>query len=106
MIDLASLTAQALSVARQGLLDYLRDVRIHEADWQSEMGITTWEDALSQGVMVGIDGFGDVTYDPSSTTKRNADNYVFYGSGPFMLYTEVHVSKATGEADLFYIEID
>jgi hypothetical protein len=99
-------TAQALDVAREGLVAYVRDVRMYESDWQSTMEIATWAEAISLGVMDGIDGFGDLTYDPYSETNRNADNYVFYGSGPFMLYTEVHVSKATGEADLFYVEID
>jgi hypothetical protein len=99
-------TTEALVVARQGLTAYVRDVRSQQPDWVIDLGIPSWEDAIALGVMDGIQGFGDPTYDSSTQTLRNANDYLFAGAGPFMLYTEVVVSKSTGEPIDFYVEID
>jgi hypothetical protein len=98
-------SAEALQVARDGLLTFMRDDRIHRADWQGENPMT-WQEALDAGIMDGIDGFGDPSFDSAASLRRNTEEYLFIGSGPFNLYTEVRVNKSTGEASAFYVEID
>lgn len=93
-------SGQALANARSQMVAYLRDVRIHEPDWQDVMP-ATWQDAVNDGILDDIARFGD-----DGQIARRPDHYVFAGTGPLGLYTEAHVSKSTGAATHFYVEID
>ncbi len=101
-------SAQALSIARQALLTYVRDVRRHEPDWTGNLALPTdWEGLVAAGILDGINRFPEGTSPRGDTpVYREQDHYVFVGSGPFNLYTEVAVRKSDGKVLKTFVEID
>ncbi len=98
---------EALEIARDGLITFIKEVRMHKKDWKSQLeNIKTWKDAVAAGIMEGIDGFGTDAYDSDSSIRREVEEYSFTGRGPLGLYTTVRVSKASGKCTYFYVEID
>jgi hypothetical protein len=98
-------TTQALARIREQLVVFLREDRIHRPDWQAESP-PTWEACLAEGIMEGINGFGDPEWDESARVSRGTHEYNFSGRGPLWLGTRARISKATGEVTWLYVEID
>ncbi len=92
----------ALAVARTALLDHVQNQRVHDADWQSSLGLS-WSQAVAAGVMQDIAAFGS---SPTAEAMRLPDRYVFVDRGPLDLYTEVSVRKHDGKVLNVYVEID
>ncbi|MBW2457802.1 MAG: hypothetical protein JRI68_25075 [Deltaproteobacteria bacterium] len=102
-------TAQALDAAREGLVTYMRDVRIHEEDWAEACpSFTTWEAAVGEGMLDHINAFGDPgsPYFSSFSDGRTMTEYEFTGRGPFLLDTRINISKATGEVTYVRVILD
>ncbi len=96
---------QALAKARDGLIAYTRDHRVHDGDWKDMIG-DTWEEAVAHGVLDNIANFATPNEDGDSGVNRQLDNYLFVGRGPMDLYTEVTVRKRDGKLLNAYVEID
>ncbi|MBN2358387.1 MAG: hypothetical protein JXR83_02980 [Deltaproteobacteria bacterium] len=97
-------TSEALAIAREGIAEYIKTERVNDRDWQDYFG-STWDDAVSRGVTDGIARFGtNATGDLDIT--RSLDGYIFCDRGPFDLYTEVYVDKASKKVTRVYVEID
>ena len=101
----APTTSEALAVAREGLAEYIKTQRVNDHDWQEYFG-STWDEAVSRGVMTGIQSFGADLASPDFEITRTPDGYIFCGRGPFDLYTEAHVDKASRQVTRAYVEID
>lgn len=93
---------QALAVARHALRDHVENQRVHDPDWQSNLGLS-WSQAVAAGVLDDIAAFGT---GPDAEAIRSADRYVFVDRGPLELYTEVSVRKHDGKVLNVYVEID
>lgn len=93
---------EAKQKAKTGLIDYLKNTRIHQSDWQDYFP-ATWQGCVDAGVPSHIDRF---LADPETQVIRQPDTLVFVGRGPFDLYTEVSVDKVTGDIANAYLEID
>ncbi len=97
----------ALEVAKECIVTFIKEDRMHRPDWHAQLSYaTTWESALAAGIMDGINQFGDVNYCVDTELKDQGTYYTFFGKSAFMLWTDVHVDKATGECTYIYIEID
>lgn len=98
---------EALKEARKGLVIFLKEDRMKRQDWIEQCpSFVTWEAALAEGIMDGINGFGDPAYDSGTIISSTPTEYHFSGRGPFRLGTRVVVSKETGKPIYFYVEID
>ncbi|MCC7382667.1 MAG: hypothetical protein IT384_12600 [Deltaproteobacteria bacterium] len=96
---------QALAKARDALTEYTRTRRVKDSDWKDMIG-KTWEEAVAAGVLEDIAKFGAPNPDASNGVERRPDSYLFVGSGPMGLYTEVGVRKRDGKPLNVYVEID
>ena len=99
---------EALEEARKGLVTFLKEDRMKRQDWIDQCpSFVTWEAALEEGIMDGINTFGDPNvYDSGAGFSSTPTEYHFWGRGPFWLWTRVVVSKETGKPTYFYVEID
>ena len=100
-------TEQALEAARKGLIEYMRDVRIHEEDWAEACpSFTTWEAAVTEGMLDDINSFGESPSPYDFSHGRTSTEYRFTGRGPFKLDTRINISKATGEVTYVRVILD
>jgi len=98
-------TSEALAVAREGIAEYIKTERVNDRDWQEYFG-STWDAAVSRGVMTGIDNFGTAAPGGSFEITRTPDGYIFCDRGPFDLYTEAFVDKVSKKVTHVLVEID
>ena len=89
-----------LAKAKAGLTAYVKDVRIHDADW-GDYFPTTWPACVQRGVPADIEKFFQ-----TATVGRTKDTVLFVGRGPFDLYTEIEVNKRDGKIVHQLVEID
>lgn len=94
----------AVRVARAAIEDHVQTVRMHDADWQDYFP-GTWAGLVAAGIDGHIATFASAT-DAEKVVYRRSGAYTIVGSGPFGLYTEVDVSKSSGQATRVFIEID
>jgi hypothetical protein len=99
-------TEQAVAKAREGLIEYTKNHRIKDSDWQSMMAYTTWPEAVEHGVLDDIAHFAEEDPDEGNGAIRKVDRYTFVGRGPLGLYSEVDVRKSDGKVLNSYVEID
>lgn len=97
-------THAALTRARAGLVEYLQQERMHQADWKQYFP-EGWDEAVARGVTAGIDTFSTPGAEGSSVIRK-PDRYLFVGRGPFDLYTEVEVAKDDGRLLRALVEVD
>ena len=94
--------AQLLSKARHAVTEYVRHVRLHDADW-GQYYPTTWAGLVQKGVPAQIDAMFTST---DTQIIRKKDSVLYVGRGPFDLYTEVEIKKGDGAVDHVLVEID
>ncbi len=96
-------TDEAAAKAKDGLIKYLKDERIHDADWEDYFP-TTWAGVEADGTVQKIDDM--LKLRDGESFGRLTDRYLWTGRGPYDLYTEVAVRKRDGKVLSAYIEID
>lgn len=95
---------QALAKARAAALDYLKNERMSEPGWSSELP-QTWDEAVARGALTSGAAFADPA-NPDSEVFDKPDRWVFTGRGPLNLYTEIEIAKKDGEVLRKMIEAD
>jgi hypothetical protein len=97
-----ALTPELLaSRAQAGLLAFVKNDRLDDADW-SQYFPTTWAQAEAQVTADVAKMFAD----PATEQVRTKDSITYLGRGPYDLYTEVTVDKKTGKVTNALVEID
>lgn len=96
---------RALGVGRQALTEFIKNERMHQPDWISEMNLPrTWQGLVDEGILDDINRFGDEG--SGGRVLDQGDHFTIVGRGPFGLPTEVGIDKISGDVKKMYVEID